>query len=176
MPDLLLADRMIISAIGRRLSPDRLLFSPGTLLRWHRELVRKHWPAFRLRPGRGRPPISAELREWILRLARENPVGAIAAFRASCSSSATESRRPPSAASSVAIACLRHQDAEGPTWAQFLNAHAMATLACDFFTVDTVLLRTSTCSSSSRFPAAAFSTPTAPPIPTRRGSPNSLAT
>ena len=31
---------------------------------------------------------------------------------------------------------------DGPTWAEFLNAHAGAILACDFFTVDTVLLRT----------------------------------
>jgi transposase InsO family protein len=30
----------------------------------------------------------------------------------------------------------------GPTWAQFLSAHAGAILACDFFTVDTVLLKT----------------------------------
>ena len=31
---------------------------------------------------------------------------------------------------------------DGPTWAQFLCAHAGATLACDFFTCDTVQLRT----------------------------------
>jgi hypothetical protein len=41
-PDLLPADRMILAALGSRLPPGRLLFSPATLLRWHRELVRKH--------------------------------------------------------------------------------------------------------------------------------------
>jgi hypothetical protein len=46
-PFLLPADRMILTAIGRRLPPGRLLFSPATLLHWHRELVRKHWSAFR---------------------------------------------------------------------------------------------------------------------------------
>ncbi len=49
-PDLMPADRMILAALGSRLPPGRLLFSPATLLRWHRELVRRHWSAFGLRP------------------------------------------------------------------------------------------------------------------------------
>jgi putative transposase len=72
-PDLLPADRMILAALGLKLPPGRLLFSPATLLRWHHELVRRHWSAFRLRPRRGRRPIADELLQLILRLARENP-------------------------------------------------------------------------------------------------------
>ena len=72
-PDLLPADRMILAALGLRLPPGRLLFSPATLLRWHRELVRRHWSAFRLRPRRGRRPVPDEVLQLILRLARENP-------------------------------------------------------------------------------------------------------
>jgi hypothetical protein len=49
---------MILAALGSRLPPGRLLFSPATLLRWHQELVRRRWAAFGLRPRRGRPPIS----------------------------------------------------------------------------------------------------------------------
>ncbi len=52
-PNLLPADRMILPALGLRLPRGRLLFSPATLLRWHRELVRRHWSAFRLRPPAG---------------------------------------------------------------------------------------------------------------------------
>lgn len=57
-PELLPADRLVLSAIGLRLPPGRPMFSPAALVRWHRELVRRHWSAFRLRPRRGRPRIS----------------------------------------------------------------------------------------------------------------------
>jgi putative transposase len=49
-----------------------LLFKPDTVLRWHRELVRRKWTFRRDRPN-GRPPVAAELEELIVRLARENP-------------------------------------------------------------------------------------------------------
>jgi hypothetical protein len=52
--------------LARRSSSD-----PRTLLRWHQALVRRKW---RQPPGRrGRPNLQAEVRELVLRLARENP-------------------------------------------------------------------------------------------------------
>ncbi len=36
----------------------------------------------------------------------------------------------------------------GPTWVEFLKSEASSMLACDFFTVDTVLLRRSSSSRS----------------------------
>jgi transposase len=46
--------------------------TPQTLLRWHRELVRRKWTFARKRSS-GRPPIDPGLRDAVLRLARENP-------------------------------------------------------------------------------------------------------
>jgi hypothetical protein len=46
------------------------LITPETLLRWHRRIVARRWTYTHRR--RGRPPIDQEVREVILRLAREN--------------------------------------------------------------------------------------------------------
>src|SRR5919202_5006007 len=53
------------------LSPVCLLFTPATLLRWHREIVRRKW-TFDNRPRSGRPPVAAACVELIVRLAREH--------------------------------------------------------------------------------------------------------
>ena len=66
------ADRAILAALVRHL-PRRLrahrLVTPGTVLRWHRRLVRKKQTHLN-RPGR--PPVSAEITALIERLATEN--------------------------------------------------------------------------------------------------------
>src|SRR5664280_1072555 len=70
--------RVLFAAASRVLPRDRwvaFLVTPATLLRWHRELVRRKWTY--PKSGRpGRPPIDAAVRALILRLAGENsPLG-----------------------------------------------------------------------------------------------------
>jgi putative transposase len=75
-PNLRRADRALLAAVSRLLPRERwasFLVRPATILRWHRELVRRKW-TFRRKPL-GRPPISPQVRELILRLARENRAG-----------------------------------------------------------------------------------------------------
>jgi hypothetical protein len=50
----------------------RLIVTPGTILRWHREILRRR--RARLSRGRrsGRPPVRRDVRSVVLRLAREN--------------------------------------------------------------------------------------------------------
>jgi putative transposase len=74
-PALSPADRAMLAAFSRvlpRQARKRSLFvTPGTLLRWHRELIARRWTYPRRRPGR--PPTSSEVRDLIVRLAGENP-------------------------------------------------------------------------------------------------------
>jgi Homeodomain-like domain len=55
-----------------RLDQVVLLCKPDTILKLHRELVRRKWTRHRERQG-GRPAIAAEVEQLLLRLARENP-------------------------------------------------------------------------------------------------------
>ena len=69
-------DRLFLAALSRclpRAAWHVFPVRPETLLRWHRELVRRKWAAFGRRRGPGRPPLPTDVRELIVRLAAENP-------------------------------------------------------------------------------------------------------
>jgi putative transposase len=141
-PRLRPADRAFIAALARLLPHRRrhgLVVTPATLMRWHRELVRRKWTYARRKPGR--PPTGRALRELVLRLARENPgwghqriAGELIklGFRIS----------PSTVRRLLASAGLEpapwHRSVSCPA---FLRRQAATLLAVDFFTVETVSLR-----------------------------------
>src|SRR5437763_5712280 len=86
-------DRMFLAAASRlleRSSWRSFLVTPQTLLRWHRELVRRKWTYRRTRRP-GRPPIASDARDLVVRLAKENPRWVISGSRVSSASSASAS-------------------------------------------------------------------------------------
>src|SRR5512133_4028518 len=68
------SDRMVLAVLARLLPRDRwpvFLVTPGTLLRWHRELVARRWTY--PHSGRSRRGLDPAVVEVVLRMARENP-------------------------------------------------------------------------------------------------------
>jgi transposase InsO family protein len=136
-------DRAVLATLARLLSRERwgvFLVTPATLLRWHRDLVRRSWTY----PQRGRSAINAldgEVVALVLRLARENPRWGYLRIVGECRKLGVTV-----SATSVRNVLRRHRlkpapRRSGPSWSEFLRAQATGTLACDFFHVDTVMLR-----------------------------------
>jgi putative transposase len=137
-------DRMVLAATSRFLPRVRwasFMITPQTLLRWHRELVRRKWTYGRGRMP-GRPPIDPEIVDLILRLARENPRWGAVRIQG-------ELRRLGIRVGATTIRRLLRRAGlgpsarrTGPTWSVFLWEQAKGFIACDFFCVESVWLRT----------------------------------
>jgi putative transposase len=141
-PALQPADRVLLAALSRRLPRARwaaFFVTPATLLRWHRELVGKKWTYPRRTPGR--PPLRQEIRDLVLRMAAENPTWGHRRIQGELVGLGH------TVAASTVWRILRRAGVDPAprraeaTWRQFLRAHASTMPACDFFTVDTVLLQ-----------------------------------
>jgi hypothetical protein len=114
----------------------RLLITPDTILRWHRDIVRRRWTARSMRGKTGRPTIRRNIRALVRRLARENPGWGYRRIHGELAGLGVK------VAASTVWEILKTSGTDpgrrqtGPTWSQFLRSQAQAILACDFFTVD----------------------------------------
>jgi len=136
-----------------RLAGMRLIVTPATIMRWHRDIVRRRWARRSRQDRSGRPATDHKVRAVVLRLARENESwgyrrihGELAGLGITVAPSTVwqilknagidlaPRRDGPGWAEflrSQAQGILRRT---GPTWQQFLRSQAEAILACDFFT------------------------------------------
>jgi putative transposase len=114
----------------------RLLVTPDTMLRWHRDIVRRRWAARSMRGKTGRPATRRDIRALILRLARENPGWGYRRIHGELAGLGVK------IAASTVWEILKKAGIEPaprrsvPTWSQFLRSQAEAILACDFLTAD----------------------------------------
>lgn len=140
-PHLRSSDRIFLAAASRLLPRSRwgsFLVTPTTLLRWHRRLVARRWT---YTSQIGRPPVGGEIRELVLRLARENPrwgyqriVGEINGLGLRVSATTVKKILRQAGIRPTA-------ERTGLSWRAFLRAQAQSMLAVDFFTVETVSLQ-----------------------------------
>ena len=134
------ADRALLAALlgvmpKARRRGLRLLVTPDTILRWHRDIVRRG-AARSMRGTTGRPAIRRNIRALVLRLARENTEWGHRRIHGELAGLGVK------VAASTIWEILKTNGIDpaprrtGSAWPQFLRSQAEAILACDFFTAD----------------------------------------
>ena len=136
-------EKVTLAALGARcrdLADALVLVQPATVLRWHREIVRRKWTQGNT-PKRGRPPTPAAAVEIIVRFARENRAWGYGKLQG-------ELLKVGHRVSRATIKRVLRQHRLGPaprrgstTWRAFVAQHRDQLLACDFLTVDTLFLQ-----------------------------------
>jgi putative transposase len=140
-PKLNWADRALLAALlgvipKARRRTLRLLVTPETIVRWHRDIVRRRWAARSMHSKTGRPATRRNIKALVLRLARENPEWGYRRIHGELAGLGVK------VAASTAWEILKNAGIDpaprraGQTWSQFLRSQAEAILACDFFSVD----------------------------------------
>ena len=135
--------RSVTADARERWSRGLVLVTPETVLRWHRDLVRRKWTCRRRRRA-GRHPTDPTIAALIVRLARENPRWGYARIHGELGKLGHTVGR-----TTIRAILRRHgvpptpQRGQGSgTWRAFLVRHKEQLLACDFFTVETLWLTT----------------------------------
>jgi transposase InsO family protein len=124
-----------------RLQQVLLIFKPDTVMRWHRNLIRRKW-TFKRKGNPGRHGISLKLEALIVRLAKENMPSGYDKIQG-------ERLKPGHNlnASSVRKILKRHRinpasEQSTGSWRSLLGHNKDQILVCDFLTVETIWLKT----------------------------------
>jgi len=136
-PNLNWADRALLATLlglipKARRQGLRMLVTPDTILRWHRDIVRRRWATRSMRGRTGRPATPRNIKALVLRLARENTEWGYRRIHGKLAGLGVK------VAASTVWQILRTSGIDraprrtGPTWSQFLRSQAEAILACDF--------------------------------------------
>ena len=125
-----------------RLACSLVLVQPETVLKWHRERVRRKW-TFHAARKRGRPSTAPELEALVLRLAQENSRWGVDRIQGELHKLGFRI-----GATTIRAILRRHgvlpapQRANGGSWRKLLKHYREQIIACDFFTVETAWLQT----------------------------------
>jgi putative transposase len=138
-PKLRLTDRLFWVWLARVWAGWRqplVIVTPDTVRRWQRRRFREHWTALSGRPTGGRPPVNAELRALVRRMAAANPLWGAPRIHGELLKLGIDV-----AERTVSRLITKRPSRPSQTWQTFLNNHVRDLVAVDFFTVPTAGLR-----------------------------------
>jgi putative transposase len=133
-PKLSRLDKLFLAAASRILPKERwssFVVTPATLLRWHRELVRRKWTYKAKRTGR--PPLDPQVQELVIRMAKDNPRWGYIRIQRRGRNWVSGWERARSSGCFFVKAWDLHREVTVPPGLSSLRSQATGIIACDFF-------------------------------------------
>ena len=138
-PEATQSDRLLwvwLARIWARWRPPLVIVTPDTVLRWQRRRFRDHWTKLSSRPTVGRPPVNAEIRALVRKMAAANPLWGAPRIHGELLKLGIDV-----AERTVSRLIPKRRTPPSQTWRTFLTNHVQDLVSIDFFTVPTAQLR-----------------------------------
>jgi putative transposase len=138
-PRLRTADRLFwigLTKVWTEWRQSLVFVTPETVLRWQRRRFREHWAKLSGRPTVGRPPVNAELRALVRKMAAANPLWGAPRIHGELLKLGIDV-----AERTVSRLIPKRRTPPSQTWRTFLTNHVQDLVSTDFFTVPTARLR-----------------------------------
>src|SRR5688572_17599918 len=113
-----------------------VIVTPATVLRWQRRRFREYWTRLSDRTTGGRPPVNAEIKALVTRMAGANPLWGAPRIHGEILKLGIDV-----AERTVSRLMPKRRPESSQTWRTFLANHVPALVSIDFFTVPTARLR-----------------------------------
>ena len=128
---------ILLSRFWRNWQEPLIVVKPETVIRWHRKGFKLFWKFKSRRKGPGRPPVSPEIRDLILKMANANPLWGAPRIHGELLKLGIEiSERTVSS-----LMPSRRSKPPSQTWRTFLKNHMTNMVSIDFFMVPTATFR-----------------------------------
>src|SRR5256712_7456329 len=138
-PRLRAADRFFWVGLARVWAGWRqplVIVTPATVLRWQRRRFREYWTKLSGRPTVGRPPVNAEIKALVTRMATANPLWGAPRIHGELLKLGIDV-----AERTVSRLVPKRRTPPSQTWRTFLTNHVRDLVSIDFFIVPTLRLR-----------------------------------
>jgi len=112
-----------------------VIVTPDTVLRWQRRRFREQWTKLSGRPTGGRPPVNAEIKALVARMAAANPLWGAPRIHGELLKLGIDV-----AERTVSRLIPKRRSPSSQTWRTFLTNHVRDLVSVDFFTVPTARL------------------------------------